>query len=115
MENRDIADDIGKIFLGEAIAGDHDDKGFSPVGMDVGGNMSEPLKEMFVAAVHVELSGPLGLSVVRAVSCVEDFFRKYALILALFARLFNCYSQEPAGDNGREGMKKKPGRCAGPF
>jgi hypothetical protein len=75
--------------------------------MDVGGNMSEPLKEMFVAAVHVELSGPLGLSVVRAVSCMEHLFRKYALILAFFARLFNCYSREPAGEDGLEGMKKK--------
>ena len=53
MEYGDITDDMDEIFLGETIAGDHDDKGLSPVSMDVRGNVSEPLKKVFVVAVHV--------------------------------------------------------------
>ena len=45
MQQANIVDDAGKVFMLNGFAAKHDDKRFSPMGVDIGNRMAESLDQ----------------------------------------------------------------------
>ena len=52
MQQANVIDDAGKIFMLNGFAAQHDDKRFSPVGVDIGNRMAESLDQFGSTFLH---------------------------------------------------------------
>ena len=52
MKQANVIDDAGKIFMLNGFAAKHDDKRFSPMGVDIGNRMAESLDQFGSTFLH---------------------------------------------------------------